>query len=313
MVKTLGLGWWEEIGIGDVKERAEETGKRSGKQPPHHPLEFTEFEDLVLIFTAEWSHWGPGHGITAEGLLALLEQCSTMGELKEKLNEKTRKQSLWDSVFSHYIEDKAQWEGARKNLLEKVIRTRHKVMHHRPMSLFELKELRKASGQIKAALHAKKREPMKEEMESMQKSLMGYAEAMRQQQEQMLRSLQPFLEYNESIQEKMRPFIEQQSRMMESMMPTAEQMARIQENIKPMLGQQSKMAENMMPTAEHLARIQENLRPFLEGLNSLGMTRPFPEQQGEGKEKPDEQEPGDKGNGEDDEDEDKQEGDNGQT
>jgi len=146
MIEVRGFGWWDstipfltERGIRDGVLEVE--GKIKQASEIHHPLELTLFSHLIPIVTGLAQHWQTGKQLTAEDLLELLSNCSSLDELKQKLMERTRKISLWDEVFVRYFDDKDKWSKLAGVLVGDVIPMRNKVMHHRPMYRWQLKRL----------------------------------------------------------------------------------------------------------------------------------------------------------------------------
>jgi len=252
MISSLGFSWWEQIGLDKIRERAEEISKRSRGKIPHHHLEFTEFEDLVELIAGELAYWKGERLVTVEDLQKLLAKCSTIDEMRKSVEQKTRKKSLWDSVFARFFEQKEEWIEAKEDLLKTVVPIRHKVMHHRPIQLHELKSLKDATEKVKRALHARKRRPQREEMETIRQSLMSFAEIAWRQQEQIIQAVQPMLEYQARMQEILRPMLEQ-------MRPMLEWQKEMQENMRPMLKLYAEMAKTLKPLLEQRELFLKNI------------------------------------------------------
>jgi hypothetical protein len=126
------------------------------------PLESTEFADLLDLLQARFPTWAQDRPLTPADMAELLSKSKTMDELRARFLEKTEVTSLWDSVFARYFvhpEDKEDLTRA----LRFVIEQRHKVMHHRPVRLGMLAELKKKREQIAALLVTAKKKLTPEE------------------------------------------------------------------------------------------------------------------------------------------------------
>jgi len=158
MIEVNGFDWWNSMtpfltdqGIRDGVQKVE---KRMGKASSalHHPLELTLFEDLIRIVTGSIQYWSTGKPLSAGDLLEILSDCSSLEDLQKKLAEKTRKVSLWDEVFARYFDDVDKWKELTKTFTNFVIDVRNKVMHHRPMHLWELRKLQETKQSIDTLL-----------------------------------------------------------------------------------------------------------------------------------------------------------------
>jgi len=155
MIEVNGFDWWNSMtafltdrGIRDKVE------KRMGKPSSglHHPLELTLFEELIRIVTGSIQYWSTGKPLSAGDLLEILSDCSSLEDVQKKLAEKTRKVSLWDEVFARYFDDVDKWKALTKIFTDFVIDVRNRVMHHRPMHLWELRKLQKTKQSIDTLL-----------------------------------------------------------------------------------------------------------------------------------------------------------------
>jgi hypothetical protein len=158
MIEVNGFDWWNSMtpfltdqgirnGVQQIEERIGKTASAL-----HHPLELTLFEDLIRIVTGSVQYWPTGKLLSADDLLGILSDCSSLEDLQKKLAEKTRKVSLWDEVFARYFDDVDKWKELTKTFTNSVIDVRNKVMHHRPMHLWELRKLQEIRQSLDALL-----------------------------------------------------------------------------------------------------------------------------------------------------------------
>jgi len=158
MIEVKGFDWWDSIAPfldgQRIQDGVQKIEGRIGKTASalHHPLELTLFEDLIRIVTGSIQYWPTGKPLSADDLLEILPNCSSLDDLQKKLLEKTRKISLWNEVFARYFDDVGKWKEIEEDLTNLVIPVRHKVMHHRPMHLWELQKLQEAKQSLDALL-----------------------------------------------------------------------------------------------------------------------------------------------------------------
>jgi hypothetical protein len=119
-----------------------------------HPLEFAYFYDLIGLVTGSATQWGEGRELSAGDLAGLLEGCSSLDDVRDRLSEKIRSISLWDEVFVRYYEDeeaRERWRKLKKTIASRggaVRQIRDRVMHHRPVFHWELDTLRDARNEV---------------------------------------------------------------------------------------------------------------------------------------------------------------------
>jgi hypothetical protein len=169
MVQVLGFDWWDRIGLGNVQARVNEIAqKNKASVVRHHPIEYTDFEHLLLIVTGHLAHWQEDRPVTAGELLDLLTGSANLDEVKRTLQDRTEKRSLWDSVFAYYFADQEHWTNVKKELLGPVIKLRNAVMHHRPVLCHEVEQLARFEDEILEVLATRKREVALAEREEVQ-------------------------------------------------------------------------------------------------------------------------------------------------
>ncbi|WP_103665011.1 hypothetical protein [Gracilimonas amylolytica] len=145
MIEVVGFNWWDRLIPDKLKERAEEIAKSSNKKEEelHHPVEFTMFSGLIEIVTGKFTQWPKNKSLTVSDLEELLLKKNSMDELRIDLAEKSKTVSIWDDVFSKYFDDQKTWIELEDELTDRVIPIRNKVMHHRLLRIYEVKELKK--------------------------------------------------------------------------------------------------------------------------------------------------------------------------
>jgi len=143
MIDSLGIDWWSEIDdSSDLYQRTHEVqGKHSPSGYPARMLDFSHFSDLVDLLTMNRAHRSRDEPISVGELLEWSEEFGSLDKLHAHLKDETREQNLWDDVFGEFFENKSVWSDLRQDLEDRVIPTRHAVMHHRPIRLWEYREL----------------------------------------------------------------------------------------------------------------------------------------------------------------------------
>lgn len=146
--ETLGFDWWLTYVSEDVRSKIEGIMPKRDKLSPA-PIEYTTFEQLINLTTAEVYQWGSDKVLTPNDLRELLADSNSLEEVLDKLDSKTKALSLWEDVFSLYFSDKQQWSDA-KEILKFAINQRNAVMHHRPIRLGTLKALQDKKRKLKS-------------------------------------------------------------------------------------------------------------------------------------------------------------------
>ena len=142
MIENMGFEWWVLVSDSSLVSRVSELEERSSKGINHHPLEFSEFNHLLDLVTTNIQSWEDTRTLTTNDLISLLDNCKTVSDIRNNISQKISKHSFWDSVFSHYFEDKKAWSGVKERISKDIIPIRNKVMHHRPVFKWELNRLR---------------------------------------------------------------------------------------------------------------------------------------------------------------------------
>ena len=177
IVDIWGFNWWNSHPPEKIAQKTEEIYARNNKHFLLHPLECTTFESLIAIVMAKLPNWQNDQTLTVNDLSKLLEECSSVEDIKNCLQEKTKKHSYWDNVFSQYFEDVEKWNKLEKDLKGLIIEQRNTVMHHRPMRFSMIHVLSKKRDEIiklidsaKPELPDEQRIEVKQEIQEMEMS-----------------------------------------------------------------------------------------------------------------------------------------------
>ena len=147
-LEIFGFNWWNDSAPPSLKAKVLQTRTRDKEDGVTlHPLEYTQFDDLVELVTAEVSEWSADRPLAVHDLLEIFSGSTSIAEAKSRLEAKTRKISYWDDVFARYFHDRKEWERTRDDI-NFVIRQRHKVMHHRPIRLGIVRGLKEHESKL---------------------------------------------------------------------------------------------------------------------------------------------------------------------
>tara|TARA_R110002012_G_scaffold63234_5_gene166497 strand:+ start:4139 stop:5413 length:1275 start_codon:yes stop_codon:yes gene_type:complete len=155
MIENMGFEWWVLVSDSSLVSRVTELEERSSKGVHHHPLEFSEFNHLLDLVTTNIQSWEDTRPLTTNDLISLLDKCKTVSDIRNNISQKIAKRSFWDSVFSHYFEDKKAWSYVKKKISKEIVPIRNKVMHHRPVFKWELNKLKYLEMEINNVLSKK--------------------------------------------------------------------------------------------------------------------------------------------------------------
>lgn len=183
MTEVLDFDWWDRIAPSRVQKKV---SRREEKHKIHHPLELTDFDDLIEILFNPLQQWAEGKPLTPADLKELLNESRSLDELRKKLEEKTKKISLWDDVFSRYFDDLSnkKKEDLQKDLKE-VLDLRNRVMHHRPVGEHKLTKLREIESRVKSLINSAKSRLSEKELKQARRS----GEAWVQQHRELLETI----------------------------------------------------------------------------------------------------------------------------
>lgn len=166
MIEVAGFAWWDQLIPKNLRERAIEIEKSSGKNEVklHHPIEFTMFDGLIEIVTAEYTEWSKEKPLTVSDLEELLNKYDSIEKLKDGLANKSKTISIWEDVFSNYFDDKETWYELKEKIKDRVIPIRNKVMHHRLLRVYEVNQLEEYRTQLNRTIRGAKRKMTKEKL-----------------------------------------------------------------------------------------------------------------------------------------------------
>lgn len=173
MINVLGFDWWNAFIYENIRERVRDIETRAGKYQVkfHHPIEFTFFEDLIVIFTAKFQAWSSDQTITVSNLCELLSTCNSVEEIQKEVESRRKVVSFWDDVFSDYFDDKNSWSQLKKDIEKTIIPIRNKVMHHRLMRTYELQKLEEFRDELRRVLGLAKSTLSDAELEGVKSSI----------------------------------------------------------------------------------------------------------------------------------------------
>jgi len=168
MIEVFGFDWWKSFIPRNLKDKVSkmETKEKKDQVELHHPIEFTFFDDLMVIITAKFQDWTDDQTITE-----LLSKCSSIEDIKQEVNNRRRIISFWDDIFSGYFDDKNAWIQLEKNIYDQIIPIRNKVMHHRLIRDHDLQELKECRDEMKNLLDSAKPNLSDVELEEIQPSV----------------------------------------------------------------------------------------------------------------------------------------------
>jgi len=179
MIEVGGFNWWNSLIPDKIKERVDQIEQKTDDKQldRQHALEFTHFDDLINIITADFQELSDDENISIDKLSDIVSNCSTFKEFKNELNERRKVISIWENVFSKYFENKEKWHSLRKRIQTDIIRIRHKVMHHRMVRLHEFRKLKECSEEVQRVIKLAKRGLSWKELQDARENLQRIAES----------------------------------------------------------------------------------------------------------------------------------------
>jgi hypothetical protein len=158
MINVLGFDWWNSFIPEDIREKVKIVEAKAGNYQvkSHHPIELTFFEDLIGIVTTKVQAWSPNHAITVSDFCELLTMCSSVEEMQQEVNNRSKVLSFWDNIFSDYFDDKDSWIRLKEDIKKLAIPLRNKVMHHRLIRYYELQPLENLKNRVKQVISLSK-------------------------------------------------------------------------------------------------------------------------------------------------------------
>jgi DNA-binding phage protein len=155
LIEVCGFYWWNNLAPANIRDNVRKVQNESDGTFLDF-LECTQFNDLIEIITQEVSEWTETKRLSVTDIQELRSNCKSLADFDNKLEEKTKKFSFWNNVFSRYFQDRRQWEQIKKSIKDIVITERHKVMHHRPISLSAITDLLNKKREIFTLLDSAK-------------------------------------------------------------------------------------------------------------------------------------------------------------
>lgn len=173
MIEVAGFNWWNSLIPENIKTRVNEIEEKTEDKSleVQHAIEFTHFNDLVQIITANFQDLSDDDNISADKLSKMMSECDSFEDFKNELNERRKIVSIWENVFSKYFEDKDEWLNLKKKIKNDVIQTRHKVMHHRMLRRHEVRKLKDCSEEAQRIIKLAKSGLSRKELKEAQKNL----------------------------------------------------------------------------------------------------------------------------------------------
>ena len=172
----------------------------------HNKIEFTQFDDLVHIVTHSFQEWPEDRHISTEDLKNIFSGVNSFSELCGEIDKKLSEISLWDDVFSKYFENFEEWKQLEKSFLNKGLRLRHKVMHHRPMYLHELKQLQELETKFMTVLSSAKEKLGEEERTTANRISINISDMIRKNEE-LSKRFEPYFQAQQEFALKMEPIL----------------------------------------------------------------------------------------------------------
>ena len=195
MINVIGFDWWNSFISENIRERVRDIETRAGKYQVkfHHPIEFTFFEDLIVIVTAKFQAWSSDQTITVSDLCELLSTCDSVEKIQKEIESRRKVVSFWDDVFSDYFDDKKSWSQLKKDIEKTIIPIRNKVMHHRLIRNYELQQLEEFRDELRRVLGLARNTLSDAELEEVKSSVKVITDKLRPQfdPEFLKRAIQP--------------------------------------------------------------------------------------------------------------------------
>ncbi len=144
LIDALGFTWWASLGEITLPGVITPLPQRS-----YHPLEFMSIEQLIDFVTFEKAEWDEESPFLLKDLITVLEKSKSFDNFRIHIQQKVHKISLWQDVFSKYLNvDKDSWQQFRSKDLKFIVDLRNRVMHYRPVHLNELSALEEKQTKI---------------------------------------------------------------------------------------------------------------------------------------------------------------------
>ena len=109
--------------------------------------------------------------LTVEDVISILKDCSSINDVKHKLNERANSCTVWDQIDKHVLKKGIKWENIKGDL-GKIEKIRNKAAHFRVVTESDLNDVRKLASSINKKI-AIKRNPSQKEIKDLQESIKG--------------------------------------------------------------------------------------------------------------------------------------------
>lgn len=253
MNEVIGFDWWDSMAPQNVKKRVMDIEERNKKAPKFHDkIEFTEFNHLIEIVIHSFQEWSEDRQISVNDLNDIISDCGSFEEIKCKFDNKLNKISLWDDVFSKYFNNIDDWNNLKSLLLNYGIPLRNKVMHHRPIYLFELEKLEELKKQVDAVLSSAKVEL--EDMNRIEASQIGNSIIGIIKAKQDLASMmEPIMKVQQDFVSTMEPIMKAKQDFANTMEP----IMKVQQDFANTMGPIMKVQQDFANTMESIIKVQQ--------------------------------------------------------
>ena len=219
MIEVIGFNWWNSMVHRRIRNRVDEVAAKHKKDSRFHDkIEFTQFDDLIAIVTHSFQEWPENRLISTEDLKYIISDVNSFSELRDEIDKKLSKISLWDDVFSKYFENSEEWKELEKSLLKEGLPLRNKVMHHRPMYLYELKKLNELKNKFNTVL-ASAKEKLGDEERTIAKRISINIIEMSRKFDELASRFEPHIQAQQEFAEKMESVLRMQQGIIDTISP----------------------------------------------------------------------------------------------
>ncbi|VVM74900.1 hypothetical protein PS619_01997 [Pseudomonas fluorescens] len=162
----IGIDWLTKVGDAQISARVTATQQKGKDAIYQHPVEFTELDQLLEIVTVDLAAWDNDRTLSASDIFSLLKDAKDLEDVRDMLGRWMQKRSFWDVVFSSFFDDMASWRDWKSRWKKEVINLRNRVMHHRPVFVWEIDRLRHTANEFTTLLQAHRKQLSIKEEES---------------------------------------------------------------------------------------------------------------------------------------------------
>ncbi len=236
MTDVAGKDWWCDWCPPGVNDKAK---RRKNNDERGHEIELIDFADLLTLMTANVQDWPDNYQITANDLTNMMKEISSFDGLKKEIEQRSKSRSAWDDIFLPYIKGSSGWDDLKNELGAVIIPIRHRVMHHRPVHMYELDKVKKSSHSLRKLLNQSMNiiderrrkelhklnqemtQNLKKSVSKVNRSIFGVADLIQfhEQQQAALRMAAPLIEAQKQWEQQMRPWLDMQEQAKKQMEP----------------------------------------------------------------------------------------------